>query len=163
MSYSAEEDRVLLRINTTEHEEFRFWLTRRYCQLVIQTLNAHRSADPDVSAQTTPVAKQAVQEFKQEAANAEGNFEQAFQDASTFPLGESTVLAHKLKYNIDNGVLALTIEPKTGNGSTIKLDSKLNFNITKLLQAAIKAGDWRLEVGQGAPGASEGPGQTVIN
>ena len=154
MSYSAEEDRVLLRINTTDQEEFRFWLTRRYCQLIIQALNAHRSADPDVSAQATPVAKQAVEEFKQEAANAQGNFDQAFQEASTFPLGEVPALAQRLKYNIDSGLLALTIEPKAGSGITIKLDSKLNINVSRLLQSAIQAGELQLDIGQDPPRAA---------
>lgn len=144
MSYSAEEDRVLLRINTTDQEEFRFWLTRRYCQLIIQALNAHRSADPDVSAQATPVARQAVEEFKQEAAISQGNFDQAFQEASSFPFGEAPALAQKLKYKVDSGLLALTIEPGSGNGITIKLDSKLNYNVAKLLQGAISAGEWPL-------------------
>jgi len=149
MSYSAEEDRVLLRLNTTDHEEFRFWLTRRYCQLLIQALNAHRSADPDVSAQASSVARQAVEDFKKEAANSQGNFEQAFQEASSFPLGEVPTLAQKLRYRVDSGLLALTIEPKNGSGITIKLDSKLNFNVTKLLQSAVKTGEWQLDMGQG--------------
>ena len=163
MSYSAEEDRVLLRINTTNQEEFRFWLTRRYCGLVIQALNAHRSADPDVTAQSTPVAKKAVEEFKQEAANSQGNFEQAFQEAKTYPLGEVPALAHKLKYSVDSGVLALTIEPKEGSGITIKLDSKLNFNVSKLLRSAITTGEWQLELDQAAPKAPQDAADRVIN
>ena len=56
MSYSPEEDRVLLRLNTTSAEEFRFWLTRRYCQLMVPALGAHRAAAPDVSNQVSPVS-----------------------------------------------------------------------------------------------------------
>ncbi|MBO6704146.1 MAG: hypothetical protein JJ921_17515 [Pseudomonadales bacterium] len=163
MRYSPEEDRVLLRINTTGQEEFRFWLTRRYCGLIIQALNAHRSADPDVTAQSTPVAKKAVEAFKQEAANAEGNFEQAFQEAKTYPLGEHPALAQRLKYSIDSGLLALTIEPKEGRGITIKLDAKLNFNVSKLLGAAIATGEWQLEMDQTALEAPQGVVDRVIN
>lgn len=162
MSYSAEEDRVLLRINTTDQEEFRFWLTRRYCGLIIQALHAHRSADPDVSVQATPVAKQAVQDFKQEAANSEGNFDQPFQSADSYPLGETPRLAQTLKYRVETGKLVLTIEPKSGSGITITLDSKLNFNFTKLLQSAVRAGVWQLDVGQ-ATGVTSGSDQKVVN
>jgi hypothetical protein len=95
MSYSPEEDRVLLRLNTTSAEEFRFWLARRYCQLMVQALNAHRAADPDVSNQVSPVARKAVETFKQEAADSGGNFKDEFKPSDTFPLGESPVLAHK--------------------------------------------------------------------
>ena len=96
MSYSPGEDRVLLRLNTTSAEEFRFWLTRRYCQLMVQALNAYRAADPDVSNQVSPVARKAVETFKQEAADSGGNFKDDFKPCDTFPLGESPVLAHKL-------------------------------------------------------------------
>jgi len=145
MSYSPEEDRVLLRLNTTATEEFRFWLTRRYCQLVVQALAAHRAVDPDVSNQVSPVARKAVEEFKQEAANASGNFKDDFKPSDTFPLGENPVLAHKLTYKVSGGKLVLTISPQSGQGVTIVLDSSLNFNITKLLKSAGKAGEWGLD------------------
>ncbi len=149
MSYSPEEDRVLLRVNTTDKEEFRFWLTRRYCQLLLQSLEKHRSSDPDVSVQPTPAARQAIQEFKQEAANSQGNFQEAFRDEESekFPIGEEPVLAHVLKYNIDNGKLALTIEPKGGKGIRVVLDSKFNFNVTRLLQTVSAKGGWQLAFG----------------
>ncbi|MDA0271999.1 MAG: hypothetical protein O3C68_01945 [Proteobacteria bacterium] len=145
MSYSPEEDRVLLRLNTTATEEFRFWLTRRYCQLVVQALAAHRAVDPDVSNQVSPVARKAVEEFKQEAANASGNFKDDFKPSDTFPLGENPVLAHKLSYKVLGSKLVLTISPQSGQGVTIVLDSSLNFNITKLLKSAGKAGEWGLD------------------
>jgi hypothetical protein len=34
MSHSAEDERLLLRISTTEKNEFRFWLTRRFVQVL---------------------------------------------------------------------------------------------------------------------------------
>ena len=145
MSYSPEEDRVLLRLNTTSTEEFRFWLTRRYCQLIVQALSAHRAADPDVSNQVSPVARKAVEEFKQEAANAGVNFKDDFKPSDSFPLGENPVLAHKLIYKTSGSKLALTMEPKSGQGVTIVLDSSLNFNVTKLLKSAGEAGNWGLD------------------
>jgi len=165
VSYSPEEDRVLLRLNTTTAEEFRFWLTRRYCQLMVQALGAHRAADPDVSNQVSPVARQAVEEFKQEAANAGGNFNDDFKPSDTFPLGESPVLAHKLSYKVSESKLVLTIAPVSGQGVTIVLDSSLNFNVTKLLKSAGEAGKWGLDwdgkqPGIGQPAEAE---QRIIN
>jgi len=145
MSYSPEEDRVLLRLNTTSTEEFRFWLTRRYCQLMVQALSAHRAADPDVSNQVSPVARKAVEEFKREAANSEGNFKDDFKPSGTFPLGETPVLAHKLSYKASEGKLVLAIAPNSGQGVTIVLNPTLNFNVTKLLKSAGEAGKWSLD------------------
>lgn len=37
-SYIPEQDRLLLKINTTGQTEFRFWITRRYLALLWQVL-----------------------------------------------------------------------------------------------------------------------------
>lgn len=151
MSYSAAEDRLLLRLNTNQHEEFRFWLTRRYAQLLIQALHAHNEADPDVAAQVMPEAKKAVQEFKQEAATKQGNFKDAFKESEAYPLGESPILAFKLSYKLTNGKLALTIEPKEGAGVNLVLDRTLNLNFSRLLRTSESKAGWMLNWGAQAP------------
>lgn len=164
MSYSPEEDRVLLRLNTTSAEECRFWLTRRYCQLMVQALRAHRAADPDVSNRVSPVARKAIEAFKREAADSRGNFKDDFKRSDTFPLGETPVLAHKLSYRVSKSKLALTISPGSGQGVTIALDTPLNFNVTKLLRSAAQAGNWVLDWGgekQGSEQASVPEGRII--
>ena len=64
IAYSAEEDRMLFRVNSTDHKEFRFWLTRRFTVLLMRELSEHRSRDPDVASQQGEHAKEAVQSFK---------------------------------------------------------------------------------------------------
>ena len=68
IAYSAEEDRILFRVNSTDRKEFRFWLTRRFMILLIRVLGEHRKRDPDVVSQQSEQAKEAVQSFKQEQA-----------------------------------------------------------------------------------------------
>ena len=77
----------MLRLNTTFAEEFRFWLTRRCCQLMVQALSAHRAIDPDVSNQVSPLARKAVESFKREAGDSGGNFKDDFKAGVKFPLG----------------------------------------------------------------------------
>lgn len=164
MSYSPEEDRILLRLNTTSAEEFRFWLTRRYCQLMVQALNAHRAADPDVSNQVSPLARKAVESFKREAADSGGNFKDGFKASGTFPLGEIPVLAHKLSYRVFETKLELNISPGSGQGVKIALDTPLNFNVTKLLKSAAQAGNWVLDwSGEKQGGEKEGGEQVSEN
>ncbi len=146
LGYNPEEDRILFRINTTGADEFRFWLTRRYSMLLAKALNDHRAVDPDVSAQTDGVAKQAIQEFKRDEAISKGNFEEKFTPSTNFPLGEEPVLAFKLSYRIENEKLHLSINPKEGSGINLVVDQQLNFSITKLLETAIKSGDWGIRM-----------------
>ena len=150
MSYSAEEDRVLFRLNTSGGEEFRFWLTRRFSQLLVQALNQHKVADPDVASQPTEDARQAIQDFKREAAQEKGDFQKEFRPSQSFPLGDSPVLAYKLSYKIEENKLKLSIQPKEGQGINIVLDPMLNFNVSKLLKSASEKAGWQLEWGESA-------------
>ena len=101
---------------------------------MVQALGAHRAADPDVSNQVSPVVRKAVETFKREAADSGGNFKDDFKPSDTFPLGESSVLAHKLSYRVSENKLALTITTGSGQGVTIALDTPLNFNVHKIAQ-----------------------------
>jgi len=150
MTYSAEEDRILFRLNTSAQEEFRFWLTRRYSQLLIQALNSHKAADPDVVAQPTNDARQAVQDFKREAAQEKGDFKSEFRESTSFPLGNAPAVAFKLSYKVEDGVLKLSMQPKEGQGINLVLDSNLNFNVTKLLKGASDKAGWGLDWGEAA-------------
>ena len=110
----------------------------------------------DVSAD----AKKAVQEFKQEAAESKGNFQDEFKPSSSFPLGSDPILAFQLSYNVKDGKLALAIAPKGGQGINIVLDAALNFDVTRLLKSSAKAGGWQLDWGDDEP---EITGNRVIN
>ena len=147
MAYAAEEDRILFRINSTQKQEFRFWVTRRYAMLLLKVLQSHRVADPDVSTQVSAEDRQVVQDFKKEQAIEEANFEQKFEDdASEYPLGEAAKLAFKLSYSIkSDGNLQISVEPKEGQGINIAIHQQLNITLSELLLTAARKGDWKLD------------------
>ncbi len=147
MQYVAEEDRILLRVSSLDRHEFRFWITRRYAALLIKTLRDHKKADPDVSSQVTPEAKQAVQSFKQEKAIEEATFDQQFKEiGNEFPLGQSAQLAYKLSYSINaDGNLNLSVQPKEGRGLNFVLNQDVNITMTELLLTASRKGSWKLD------------------
>lgn len=146
MLYVPEEDRILFRVNTTDRQQFRFWLTRRYSVLLLKVLKEHQESDPDVSLQDSPEAKQAVQSFKQELAMSSANFEEAFnENANELPLGEVIPVAYKLSYNVSGGNLNVTIEPMEGRGINMAIDRNINMSITNLLMVAAQKGAWRFE------------------
>ena len=65
MSYSATEDRLLLRVSTTAHDEHQIWLTRRFVKVLWPTLFKgveKQSLPPETAAAptTTPQVKRAV-------------------------------------------------------------------------------------------------------
>ena len=146
MSYSPEEDRVLLRLNTTSTEEFRFWLTRRYSQLVIQALRC-------ASSQLTPMSQTRYRRWPARQLRSLSRRPRIPGETSKmtsspvrpFPWEKPRYWPIKLSYKVSASKLALTIAPKSGQGVTIVLDSSLNFNVTKLLKSAGEAGKWGLD------------------
>jgi len=94
MIYSAEEDRVLFRLNSTEAQEFRFWITQRYARLLHQVLITYVESDPDVALHPSVEGRQSIQQFKQAQADSRANFQKAFEEtAREYPLGEAIMLA----------------------------------------------------------------------
>lgn len=60
------EDRLLLRINTSNNEEFRFWLTRLMLKNLLQ--GTHQVSVKTLEKTHTPEVAQVVQAFQQQAA-----------------------------------------------------------------------------------------------
>jgi len=147
MLYVPEEDRILFRVNSADNQQFRLWLTRRYSQLLLKILKTHMDADPDVSIQTTPEAKEAVQSFKQEKAMQGANFEEKFKEKaqeSALALGDDVPLAYRLNYRIEGEILHLGIEPRQGKGVTLAINRDINTSLTRLIGVAVQKAEWQL-------------------
>ena len=145
MLYHSEEDRILLRVNSTTNQEFRFWITRRFALMLIRVLAEHAESDPDISTQGSAEARQAVKEFKHEQAIDKADFNKPFREEhAEFPLGEEARLAFRLTCNRVDAVLKLGIHPKNGEGITLQIDRNLNTSITQLLLSAVQKAQWNL-------------------
>ncbi|MCB1693298.1 MAG: hypothetical protein KDI19_11065 [Pseudomonadales bacterium] len=144
--YDPEEDRILFRLNSTEQQQFRFWLTRRYTILLLKVLAEHLDKDPDVTVQGTPTAREAVRSFKQEEAVRNANYAESFrEDANELPLGQDVLTAYRLSYSVKNGILHLGIQPKEGQGINMAINQEINSSFTQLLLGAAGKGEWKLD------------------
>lgn len=147
MLYNPEEDRIFFRVNSTDHKEFRFWVTRRFTQLLLKVLGDHLVSDPDISLQGTLAAKQAVMEFKKEKAMDGANFKQSFQeDEAEFPLGKETLLAYKITSARIGDNLQLGIHPKSAQGINMVINRDINTTMTQLLLGSARKAGWNLSV-----------------
>ena len=163
MLYVPEEDRILFRVNTTQREQFRFWVTRRYALLMLKVLNEHQETDPDISMQESIEARQAIKSFKEERAMTSANFNEAFEEgANELPLGEEIPVAFKLSYQVNEGNLNIAIQPKEGQGINMAIDRNINISLTNLLMNAAQKGEWGFD-GLGFAGGGSGQERIVIN
>lgn len=146
MIYSAEEDRVLFRVNSTASQEFRFWITQRYARLLYRVLKTHVESDPDLALHASVEARQSIKQFKQAKADGSANFEKAFtEQAQEYPLGEAVMLAFQLTYKIQGDNLHLSVQPKAGQGVNLVVNRDINASLVTLLKSAAEKGSWRLD------------------
>jgi len=155
-SYVAEEDRVMLRFTTTQHEEYRLWLTRA---VVGQLLLQLKGAAVQVLEQKGHVQEaKAVAEFKQQALEQNAQYTQ-FEAAPRLPLGAEPVLVRSVQAQVQQGASSLVLGLPAGRQLTLALGEDLMGKLRLLLQRMNESARWGLPLE--APAAVATPSGSV--
>lgn len=149
IAHDTVQDRLVLRLATTDDEEYRAWLTRRFVRTLWPHL-AKRMAEPAVPITEVP-------------ASDGGSFEQAFQeDHATYPLGSTPLLVSEVKVDVlaDGGV-DLTFREGRERHFQLGLPPDLLQTFCAMLRAGAEAADWNLTLDYLA--SSPVPGTTALH
>lgn len=144
MAFDKLQDRILLRVSTSEHAEFRFWMTRRYVKLLWAMLIKMLERDPVAAVHGDESVRRAMMGFQHADAVRAGNFDKKYEEAaSALPLGAEPVLLSRItaKQNADKQQV-LSIQPEQGQGIDIVVNIELLHMISKLLVDAVSQSDW---------------------
>lgn len=152
ISYVREQDRILLRINTSEGEELRLWLTQRLLKGLLPHLG-HATADLDASctplADQSEASKQLLTEFKKEETLKAADFSTPYKaDAVTLPLGAEPLLVTEVTMKVlGAGQLEISFDEKlsqTANprGFRMAVQPPLMHGMMHLLASAIATAEW---------------------
>ncbi|MBF0627831.1 MAG: hypothetical protein HQL91_06380 [Magnetococcales bacterium] len=150
-AYAPAEDRLLLRINTTDQMEFRFWLTRRFVQRLWPALRQSLEMQPGI-ATLDPFARASMVEFMHEQATAAADFQAPFESTTpgtVMPLGQHPVLAIHAKLEAvpgQEGLRRLHLHPAQGYGIEVAMDLSLLHAFCKLLADAALSAEWHLDL-----------------
>jgi len=160
MSFNPSEDRILLRMNTTDSTNFQFWLTRRYVKLLWPVLISMLAKDEQISTQQSEQAKQEVLSFQHQEAAQKMDYSQEYQsEAEQEPLGSEPVLLGKISVNQrEDGTQILSMHPEIGEGVELALNQTLLHSIYKLLQDTVAKADWDIDLTQSLNSTSPTPG-----
>lgn len=143
ISYVPNEDRLLLKARTSDKEELRIWLTRRYTSLLINVLA--QQMDKAGGIMELASNKTTLAQFKG------GAFTQEYQPQplQNFPLGENGVLGYRINAgkNTDSRV-NLQLLPEAGEGLNLLLDKSMLFMFYNLLEQALAQAEWNLPLPQ---------------
>ncbi len=145
--YEPVEDRIVLRLNTEDLSEFRFWITRRFAQLLSVSLMQLLSSSDEVMAFEKEGQQKAVMSFQHEEALANADFAKTFQgQPKKLPLGNDPVLLSKLtlKQTADGNPM-LCMYPEQGPGIDLTLQPHLLHSISKLFADALQTSEWGVE------------------
>ena len=147
LGFSPEEDRLLLRINTTGKTEYRLWLTRRYVKLLWKLLTKSVESLPDIKAQSAPETRAAVKSFQRQEARRAADYSKNYEDGEAKrPLGEGAVLLVGVRAGPEKNGTQLTLQTKDGRAINLSLERKLLYSLLDLLISSTKQAVWDLDL-----------------
>ncbi len=147
LGFDAAQDRLLLRVSTTDVQEFRFWLTRRLVARLWPRLVDTLKADLAVSqADGSSKARPEWLEFRHAAAIQQSDLITPYSSAAKTPaLGPEPLLATKLSLQpLDANRYELILTAATGTCVNLVLATAVLHGLLKLLQDAVQGTDWAL-------------------
>ena len=158
VTYLAEQDRILLRINTAASEEMRLWLTRRLLlglwPMLSKLLKRHllRLETAGTSLETADEdLKQMLTDFRKEEFLKDADFETPYKnELAALPLGEEPLLVTdvdasplangRLRLNFNERPLDTNSKPRSFQ---LEMQPKLMQGLMHLLEQALIRSQWR--------------------
>lgn len=162
MKFVPKQDRILFRINTTDSEEFLFWLTRRYVKLLWKILVELLSKNEQIATQQSDLAKKEILSFQQQEATQNMDFSKEYQEQEIAhqPLGSEPILLEKITVkNSEDGSQTLCMHPDAGQGIDLALNQTLLHSICKLIQESVTQAEWDMDLGPAVNTESPTAGQ----
>lgn len=104
-TYYPEEDRVLLRIKTSNNAEYRLWLTRLILKKiigVIEKISQKHISDNNKNKTLSLKTVEAIDEMQQKKIQAETELSEHYQPATTLPLGSDPKMISDINFLIIN-------------------------------------------------------------
>ncbi|MBA5249534.1 hypothetical protein MNB_SUP05-SYMBIONT-4-1382 [hydrothermal vent metagenome] len=161
ISYSPQEDRLILRINSKENEEMRLFFTRRivtsFWDILNQTINHslehhpvlndmdNASADLGNESARQQMQQQMQQQIHHQDIINESDYATPFNDGNKFPMGETPTLVEKITINAyENGNIKLIFVSDTDKNIDLNLNQSLLHNLSDLLSRVIPSTEWNI-------------------
>ena len=136
----CQQDRVLFRFNTSEDQEFSFWLTRYVLQGLLQ--GAQQLTAQALEQVHPPQVAQVMQSFQQESVTQQLNFQETFQAAKEKPMGEAPLLVTGLMLNRTGDEVILKFDLESGKSVEVKMNSSVLNVMLALLDKLQGIAQW---------------------
>lgn len=165
LKFVAVEDRLLLRVSSTDELEFRFWMTRRFVNLIWPALQKALSETPRIQTQPSSEVKKEILAFEHEKAVSDSDFKTPFKETpKTLPLGDQPILLAKMQMRRnDAGAMIMALAPEQGQGIDLALNTGLLHSLTELISNAARIAEWDLSTTVGEGSLTAVPDNVTVN
>lgn len=161
LSYSQEQDRLLLKVGLSDQTEILLWLTQRVARIIWQLLSAESHLPAAVVSQASSAniaPQQAVQQFKQEVKAVETlqklDFETAYQPRKEALQAGGTLIkeVQLLQADVSTHLNTQALEMQSVDGVNLRLNltSETVVAICNMLQLSTKEAGWTLSASASA-------------
>ena len=163
LSYDAVQDRLVLRISSTDKSEWRLALTRRFVRLLWQSLVGILEKHPDIRADLMPRVKEAMLAMQHQAAVESSDMGQAFAEDNrdlTSNTGPQLVIAAGVT---PKGETHTELHFRTAAGTDLRFvidKTRLHAFCHLLVKCAVSA-EWNLPLAIGDAAAVAPAGERV--
>ena len=168
ISFSPQEDRLVLHIGTTGDESYRLWLTRRFAKLLWLALVRALEAYPEIKRQSLPEAKSAVLAFQHEQAVRASTFTTAkrtenteSEDPAAAPEAPPLLITGLRFANQDETLTRLVFQARDAIAVTVNLNQALMHSLCHMLIETSTKAEWDLDlqIADPAPAAPKSQSQ----
>ena len=136
----CQQDRVLFRFNTSEDQEFSFWLTRYVLKGLIQ--GARQVAAQALEQAHSPQVAQVMQSFQQATVTQQLNFEETFQEAKEKPMGDVPLLVTGLSLNQEGDVVTIKFDLEADRAVQVQMNTAVLQVMLALLDKLQGLAQW---------------------
>lgn len=170
MSFSATEDRLLLRVSTTAHEEHQIWLTRRFVKILWPALMKgveKQSLPPETAAAptTTPQIKRAVMAMQHNDALQKTDLsKQHDEEKVNKPSTEAPMLATGGQcLPLKTGGMRLNLKTSDGLQVGLNLNEQLLHAFCHQITTLTQKAEWDLSYTVGDPNVQVPTGEQAVH
>lgn len=164
MSFSRQEDRLLLKVSTTAKTEIHLWLTRRFTLVLWKALMQAVEKNPDIRPDLEPKAKEAVKAMQhQETVKAVDLSQKHDVKKQNKPMTEKPLLVVGGKVDFDGRMVRLLFNTDDGREINMALNKELLHALCHLMMRLSTTAEWGLDLTVGDSNVVMPEGEHVVH
>ncbi len=164
MSFSPQEDRLLLKVSTTDKTEIHLWLTRRFTQVLWNALMQAAEKNPDIRPDLAPKAKEVVKAMQhQEAAKSVDMPKKHDEKKQNKPMTAKPLLVTGGKVDAAEKMVKLLFNTAEGQEINMALNKELLHALCHLMMRLSSTAEWGLDLTVGDTNVVVPEGERVVH